>query len=380
MGDEPFVKIDIIGGFLGAGKTTFLNKLLHDGLASERVVIIENEFGDEPVDDTILSGNGLDMRTLPSGCICCTLKSDFISSIRDIVKTCSPDRILIEPTGLASPAELRNTCDLVALLKDLPVDVRLNSFTAIVDATDVVEMLEYEMPVFTNQIAQAHFVLLSHTQELSAEQLEEAQRAIAEVAPANTLIVTTPWDDIDALEMLALSEQAHADSMGSPDEIVHGDERHDDDDDDDKLNGHGHGHGHGRGHGCHDDELDGRGHGHGHGRHDDDLDGHGHGHHHSWEGFSSATFSLEIPFDEQSIKELDGILNKANAIRAKGFLPTATNQLVHYEYVNGRSNTSPSNYNVPAKLVAIGRSLDEQTLEDWLDKSIPTAGKSKQIK
>ena len=333
MGDEPFVKIDIIGGFLGAGKTTFLNKLLHDGLASERVVIIENEFGDEPVDDAILSGNDLDMRTLPSGCICCTLKADFITSIRDIVKTCSPDRILIEPTGLASPAELRNTCDLVALLKDLPVDVRLNSFTAIVDATDVVEMLEYEMPVFTNQIAQAHFVLLSHTQELSAEQLEEAQRAIAEVAPANTLIVTTPWDDIDALEMLTLSEQAHADSMGSPDEIAHGDEHYDDDGDDD----------------------------------DDKLNGHGRGHHHSWEGFSSATFSLETPFDEQSIKELDGILNKANAIRAKGFLPTATYQLVHYEYVNGRSNTSPSNYNGPAKLVVIGRSLDEQTLEDWLD-------------
>ena len=332
MGDEPFVKIDIIGGFLGAGKTTFLNKLLHDGLASERVVIIENEFGDEPVDDTILSGNGLDMRTLPSGCICCTLKTDFISSIRDIVKTCSPNRILIEPTGLASPAELRNTCDLVALLKDLPVDVRLNSFTAIVDATDVVEMLEYEMPVFTNQIAQAHFVLLSHTQELSAEQLEEAQRAIAEVAPANALIVTTPWDDIDALEMLALSEQAHADSMGSPDEIVHGDERHDDDDDDD----------------------------------DDKLNGRGHGHHHSWEGFSSATFSLETPFDEQAIKELDVVLSKANAIRAKGFLPTATNQLLHYEYVNGRSNTSPSNYNGHAKLVAIGHHLDEQTLKELL--------------
>ena len=357
MGDEPFVKIDIIGGFLGAGKTTFLNKLLHDGLASERVVIIENEFGDEPVDDAILSGNDLDMRTLPSGCICCTLKADFITSIRDIVKMCSPDRILIEPTGLASPTELRNTCDLVALLKDLPVDVRLNSFTAIVDATDVVEMLEYEMPVFTNQIAQAHFVLLSHTQELSAEQLEEAQRAIAEVAPANALIVTTPWDDIDALEMLALSEQAHADSMGSPDEPVHGDGHHDDDGPD----GH-HDDGDGELDGHHDDgdgELDGHEHGHEH--------GHGHGHHHSWEGFSSATFSLETPFDEQSIKELDGILNKANAIRAKGFLPTEASQLVHYEYVNGRSNTSPSNYSGPAKLVVIGRSLDERALEDWLD-------------
>ena len=336
------VKIDIIGGYLGAGKTTFLNKLLRDGLKSERVVIIENEFGDEPVDDAILEDAGLEMRTLPSGCICCTLKADFITSIEDIVAKCDPDRILIEPTGLASPIELQNTCELAARFIKLPVDVRLNSITAIVDAIDAVEMIEYEIPVYLRQIDQANVIVLSHTQELDASVLAEAITAIREIAPAHAIVVDTPWENLDALEILTLSEQAYAEHMRADDKSNHGGD-----------GGDGHNHGH-----DHEDEK---------GHHTDGAHGHGcnheHGHHHSYEGFSSQVIFLTKPFDTPAVDQLTVQLKSKGVARAKGFLPAFEGGLFHYEYVNGRATATTTTYDGPAKLVVIGRNLPAIDLE-----------------
>jgi len=316
MSERPIVKIDIIGGFLGAGKTTFLNKLLHDGLKSERVVIIENEFGDEPVDDAVLEGNGIEMRTLPSGCICCTLKADFITSIEDIVARCNPDRILIEPTGLASPAELRTTCELAAGIPNMSADVRLNSITAIVDATDAVEMIGYEMPVYLHQIDQAHVIVLSHTQELDDGALREAVEAIRAIAPTRAIVIDRSWDQFDALEILALSEQKFAEQDIAHSESARADNRDHD----------------------HRDHHD------------------GHGHHHSYEGFSARTRTLTEPFDDDSVERLTASLASQGVMRAKGFLPSASGGLLHYEYVNGRASAIPTDYDGAAKLVTIGRS------------------------
>ena len=315
--EEP-VKIDIIGGYLGAGKTTFLNKLMRDGLGGERVAIIENEFGEEPVDDAIVDNPGFSLRTLASGCICCSLKADFITCIDDIVRTCSPTRILIEPTGLASPAELESTCNMAARLKNVNADVCVNSMTAIVDATDAAEMIEYEIPVYMHQIEQARLIVLSHTQELDAGQLAEARTAVESAAQPHVVVIDTPWSSIDALEILALSEQAYANGTSSHGaesrgELVHG--------------------------------------------------AHGHeGHHHSHEGFSSTVLRPIAVFDGETLAQLNDALRAQNTSRAKGFLPAPDGGLLHYEYVNGRARVTETSYPGPAKLVIIGMHLDADAL------------------
>lgn len=315
--EEP-VKIDIIGGYLGAGKTTFLNKLVRDGLGAERVTVIENEFGEEPVDDAIVDNPGFSLRTLASGCICCSLKVDFITCIGDIVRECNPTRILIEPTGLASPAELERTCDMAARMKGIEANVCVNSMTAIVDATDAAEMIEYEIPVYMHQIEQARLIVLSHTQELDADQLAEARTAIESAAQPHVVVIDTPWSSIDALEILALSEQAYANGTSSHDaeskgELAHG--------------------------------------------------AHGHeGHHHSHEGFSSTVLRPIAVFDDDTLAQLNDALRAQNTSRAKGFLPAPDGGLLHYEYVNGRVKATETAYPGPTKLVIIGMSLDEDAL------------------
>ena len=319
MSKETPVKIDIIGGYLGAGKTTFLNKLVHDGLGAERVAIIENEFGQEPVDDAIIDNPGFTMSTLASGCICCTLKVDFMTCIGDIVRECEPDRILIEPTGLAAPEELERTCKLVANSKRSPAKVVVNSMTAIVDATDASEMVEYEIPVYMKQIEQAHLIVLSHTQELDDDQLAEAKRAVEAHARPGVAIIDTPWSKLDALEILALSEQAYAaDFERNPtDANVHAPSDH---------------------------------------------DGHHHEHHHGHEGFTSLLLKPTIAFDDEAMGRLNETLRKQGITRAKGFLPSPEGGLMHYEYVNGRAQSAETGFSGPAKLIVIGMGIDADEL------------------
>lgn len=321
MTQQSAVRIDIIGGYLGAGKTTFLNKLVHDGLAAERVAIIENEFGQEPIDNAVIDNPGFTMSTLASGCICCTLKVDFMSCIADIVEKCQPDRILIEPTGLAAPEELERTCYLVANSKRAPVNVAVNSMTAIVDATDVAEMVEYEIPVYMKQIEQAHLIVLSHTQELDAGKLIEAKQAVKAHARPGVTIIDTPWDKLDALEILALSEQAYVSDY----------ERESCESADDPHDSHDH-------------------------------DGHHENHHHGHEGFSSLLLKPAIAFDGQTLERLNEALREQGTSRAKGFLPSPEGGLLHYEYVNGRARVTETSFTGPAKLVVIGMGIDADSL------------------
>ncbi|MBO4365710.1 MAG: hypothetical protein J5804_05395 [Eggerthellaceae bacterium] len=326
MTQQSPVRIDIIGGYLGAGKTTFLNKLVHDGLAAERVAIIENEFGKEPIDDAVIDNPGFTMSTLASGCICCTLKVDFMTCIADIVDECEPDRILIEPTGLAAPEELEKTCKLLSNSKRISANVSVNSMTAIVDATDATEMVEYEIPVYMKQIEQAHLIVLSHTQELDAEHLAEAKHAVQAHARPGVIIIDAPWNEIDALEILSLSEQAYASNLAQRDDTdVH---RAEGIDTSHIHDAHNHEH---------------------HERHD---------HHHYHEGFSSVLLKPGIPFDDKTIEQLNEALDAQDTSRAKGFLPAPDGALLHYEYVNGRARISASSYSGPAKLIVIGMHVD----------------------
>lgn len=327
------VKIDIIGGFLGAGKTTFINKLLSDGLGSERIVIVENEFGNEAVDSDLIDQGNFEMRTLPSGCICCTLKADFITSIVDIVDNYLPDRIVIEPTGLAGPDELEETCSSDYIARKLSVPVRMNSMTTIVDAQDVEEMIEYAIPVYLAQLEQARFIVLSHTQDMDAAACASAIAAIEQVAPAGVTIIDTPWDAIDGLELLGLSEEAYAARQRAcADEECACDHAAD------SQNEHEHDHEHGN----------------------DRAHAHRHGH----AGFTSRTLYPTRTFDDSDVSALGDALSGAGVLRAKGFLPQ-DDSMLHYEYVNGRARTTPSAYAGAAKLVVIG----EQEAIDRLDEA-----------
>ena len=313
--DQPLpVKIDIIGGFLGAGKTTFINKLLSDGLGGERIVIVENEFGDEAVDSDLIDQSSFEMRTLPSGCICCTLKADFITSIVDIVDNCRPDRIIIEPTGLAGPDELEETCSSDYITQNLSVPVRMNSMTTIVDAQDAEEMIEYAIPVYLAQLEQARFIVLSHTQDMDAAACTSAKAAIEHVAPAGVAIIDAPWDTIDGLELLGLSEEVYAARQHA-----HANET------------------------CTCD----------HASDDQNEHGHGHAHRHGHAGFTSRTLHPARTFSDSDVNALGDALSAAGVLRAKGFLPQDDGML-HYEYVNGRARVTPAAYTGAAKLVVIG--------------------------
>ncbi len=326
------VKIDIIGGFLGAGKTTFINKLIADGLGAQRVAIIENEFGKEAIDDTLVQSDSFDMRTLASGCICCTLKMDFITSISDIVNECQPDRIIIEPTGLAGPDELEATCKMKALQTRLSTPVEVNSMTTIVDATDVAEMIDYEIPVYLQQLEQARFIVLSHTQEMDAAALAEAHEAIRPLAQRAQAVLDTPWSELDGLEILELSAQAYADSAAGEDS----DPEHADD----HENGHGDSHEHDHG-----------------GNHE-----HTHPHMHGHAGFSSVVLHPDDTFDPTALEQLRERLVAQDILRAKGFLKATEGGMLHYEFVNGRASAEETSYSGDPKLVVIGRGFDADAL------------------
>lgn len=322
----PCVKIDIVGGFLGAGKTTFINKLLADGLACEKVALIENEFGDEAIDSEVIEAPGFDMRTLASGCICCTLKADFVTSISDIVEQVRPDRILIEPTGLAGPAELEATCSMDMIASQLSMPVRINSMMTIVDATDAAEMVDYEIPVYLAQIEQARFIVLSHTQELDSAQLAEARSAIERVAQPGVPMLETPWSKLDGLEVLGLAEQAYAQAHAQTHDGAEG-----------GTAGPGH----------HDHEG-------------------GHAHAHGHAGFASKVLRPQGSFDQDKLDRLSAELAEQDILRAKGFLPGSSGATIHYEFVHGRARLAETARTGDFKLVVIGlkENLDALNL-DW---------------
>ncbi len=369
-------KIDIFSGFLGAGKTTLIKKLLKEAFKGEQVVLIENEFGEIGIDGGFLQEAGIEIKEMNSGCICCSLVGDFGSSLKEVLKTYSPDRILIEPSGVG---KLSDVAQAVKNAID-EHDVVLNSAVVVVDASKTKMYIKNFGEFFINQIEHAGTIILSRTQNISKEKLDTAVALIRE-HNAEATIVTTPWDELEGADILDTIEGAKDLEAQMLEELEH-EHHHDDDcdcgchdhhhhhhDDDDDEDEHEHHHHH------HDDDDDEDEHEHHHHHHDDDDEDeheHHHHHHHADEVFQS--WGLET-HDTYSNEDIENILKELSdeekygiILRAKGMVPNTEGGFIYFDYVPEEANVRPGKPCVTGKFCVIGSKINEDNLNSLFAK------------
>ena len=369
-------KIDIISGFLGAGKTTLIKKLLAEAYQGEKLVLIENEFGEISIDGGFLKDSGVQVSEMSSGCICCSLVGDFNKALKEVHEKFQPDRILIEPSGVGKLSDV-----IVAVentVKDVP-DMKLNSFVTVADAGKVKVYMKNFGEFYNNQIESAGTVILSRTQKLSQEKLEAAAALLREKNPT-AAIITTPWDQIDGKTILAAVEKVSlADEMlekmrteheadehehehhhhHGHDDHDHCCHHHDDHDDDDDHEEHHH-----HDHDDHDHECCHHEHEHDHCcDHDHDH----HHHHHADEVFTSWGEETVKPFTEAQLHQILTALDGGDygqIVRAKGIVPAADGKWLHFDYVPEEHEVrfGPADYT--GRLCVIGANLDEHKLHE----------------
>ena len=367
-------KIDIVSGFLGAGKTTLIKKLLAEAYQGEKLVLIENEFGEISVDGGFLKDAGIEISEMSSGCICCSLVGDFGKALQEVEAQFHPDRILIEPSGVGKLSDVVAAVENTA--KDNPA-LKLNSFVTVADASKVKMYMKNFGEFYNNQVENAGTIILSRTQNLTQEKLEAAVELLKGKNPG-AAILTTPWDQLDgktilsAIEKTSLEEEllqriraaheaeeaAHAHHHHHDhDEEEHGHHHHHDHDDEEHKHEHHHHH-------DHDEEEHEHHHDHGEecscGCHD-----HHHDHHHADEVFTSWGRETVKPFAkaelERILAELD--LGECGAIlRAKGIVPAGDGTWLHFDYVpeEHEVRTGPADYT--GRLCVIGADLKEDKL------------------
>jgi len=364
-------KVDIISGFLGAGKTTLIKKLLSEVFTGEKLVLIENEFGEVSVDGGFLRESGVEVSELSSGCICCTLVGDFTEALGKVYDQFKPDRILIEPSGVA---KLSDVIAAVGDAVDATPALELNSFVTVVDASKAKSYMKNIPEFYNNQIQSAGSVILSRTQKLSQEKLE-AVVALIRAQNAGAVILTTPWDQLEgkailsAIEGTAMSDQLkelveeahehqHEHEHHHRDHDHHHHHDHDEDDDDGEDEHHHHGedgeHGHHHDHGpdctcgCHD--------------HD-----HEHHHHHHDADERFASWGVETPkaFSRPDIEAILAALDSGEygeIFRAKGIVPDGEGGWLEFDYVPGEHELRQSKADYTGRLCVIGGKLDEGKL------------------
>ena len=393
MEDNEMTKVDIISGFLGAGKTTLIAKLLKEAFPGEQVVLIENEFGEIGIDGGFLKELGVEIREMNSGCICCSLVGDFGTSLKEVVEKYHPDRIIIEPSGVGKLS------DVIKAVKDLHIEneIRLNSASTVADASKVKVYMKNFGEFFNNQIEHAGTIILSRTQNVSEAKLKTDIELIRSLNK-DAHIITTPWDDINGkqildamenvtnleLEMLAeaaakvAEEHEHHHHHHDHDEECgcgH-DHEHEHHHDHDEECGCGHDHEHDHEHEHHHDHDDecGCGHDHEH-EHHHDHDGecgcghdHHHGHHHADEVFTS--WGVETP-NKYGKEELSEILRKLSEtddygeiLRAKGMLPTPDGKWMFFDLVPEEYEIRDGEPEITGRICVIGAKLKEDALKE----------------
>lgn len=373
-------KIDVVSGFLGAGKTTLIKKLLGEALNDTKVVLIENEFGEIGIDGGFLKEAGIEIKEMNSGCICCSLVGDFGTSLKEVLNTYEPERILIEPSGVGKLSDVMKAVQDVTDAND-ENEVILNSAVAVVDASKCKMYIKNFGEFFINQIEHAGTIILSRTGNLSEDKLNKAVELIRE-HNAKATIITTPWDDLDGKDILATIEGAgdlEAEMMAELQAQSEHDEHHHHDHD----CGHEHHHEHGEGCtcGCHDHEHEHHHHEHHHdhehgddctcGCHDHDHH-HEHGHHHADDVFTSWGLETPVAYSKEEIEaildELDDESEYGFVLRAKGMVQGTEGGWVYFDYVPGESNVREGKPDVTGKFCVIGSKLNEEKLQQLFAK------------
>ena len=367
--------IDIYSGFLGAGKTTLIKKMIREAYQGEKIVLIENEFGEIGIDGGFMQDAGIQVNEMNSGCICCSLVGDFGRALKQVISDYHPDRILIEPSGVGKLSDVIGAVERVA-----DESVTLGSFITVADATKCKVYLKNFGEFYTNQIETASAIILSRTGSISEEKLAAAVALLRE-HNQNAVIITTPWDQLSGAQILEAMQKQHtlteelADMIRSAqseeddedeEEEHHHHHHHDDDDEEDEHE-----------HPCchhHDHDDEDEHHCHHHHDHDEDDDEHEHHccHHHHHHGHDAdevfQSWGVETPkkFTEEEIRNALAALDNGETygivLRAKGIVPTADGTWLHFDHVPGEIDVRTGTAAVTGRLCVIGSKLDEKAL------------------
>ena len=384
-------KIDIVSGFLGAGKTTLIKKLLAEAFPGEKLVLIENEFGEISIDGGFLKESGVQISEMSSGCICCSLVGDFNKALKEVADQFHPDRILIEPSGVGKLSDV-----IVAVentVADVP-EMKLNSFVTVADATKVKVYMKNFGEFYNNQIESAGAIILSRTQKLTQEKLETAVALLREKNP-DAAILTTPWDALDgkvilsAMEKVSLADEllAKMREEHEAEEAEHEHEHHHDHDHEEHENHHHHDHDEDE---CddpdcechhHHDDDDEHEHHHHHEHehehehehhHDHECDDpncscHHHHHHHADEVFTSWGKETPKPFAKTDIERILTALDSGEygkILRAKGIVSGEDGQWIEFDYVPEEHDVRAGHPDYTGRLCVIGAELKEDKLAE----------------
>ena len=402
-------KIDIFSGFLGAGKTTLIKKLIKEAFAGEKLVLIENEFGEIGIDGGFMQDAGIEVTEMNSGCICCSLVGDFGEALKKVLETYHPDRILIEPSGVGKLS------DVIRAVQNLHMEgVLLNSFTTVADANKCKMYMKNFGEFFNNQVEYANSIVLSRTDGMSDEKLAACVALLRE-HNANATIITTPWPELSGMQIVETMEHRntldaelallaaeaeeehhhhHHDDDDDEEEHEHHHHHHDDDDDEEEHEHHHHHHDddddeeeHEHHHHHHDDDDDEEEHEHHHHHHDDDDDeeehehhhhhydengvcscGHHHHHHHADEVFTSWGVETARRFSVEELRAalaaLDNEALYGAVLRAKGIVAGTDGSWIHFDHVPGEADVRTGSAATTGRLCVIGSKLHEDALKE----------------
>ncbi len=402
------IKVDVISGFLGAGKTTFIKKMVEEAFQGEKIVLIENEFGEVGIDGGFLKDAGIEISEMNSGCICCTMVGDFDRNLKQVAEQFDPDRIIVEPSGVGKLSDVATSVQNVA--KDKPMEI--NALVTVVNAVKAIKQMKAFGEFFNNQIEFANTVVLSRTQSVDDAKLEKVVSAIREKNP-DAAIITTPWDELEAAQikrvyeskqgMLSelLEEAAHATAEHEAEhhhdhdheghECCHHDhdheehEHHHDHDHeghecchhghDHEEHEHHHDHDH-EGHECchHDHDHEEHEHHHDHDHeghecchHDHDHEGHEHHHHHADEVFTSWGIETPHKFDRKKLEEVLKTFVEDEAydyiLRSKGIVEATDGGWIYFDMVPGAYELRDGEPDYTGRVVVIGTHVDENEMK-----------------
>ena len=383
-------KVDIYSGFLGAGKTTLIKKMIAEGYKGQKLVLIENEFGEIGIDGGFLQDAGINITEMNSGCICCSLVGDFGKALTKVINEYHPDRIIIEPSGVGKLSDV-----IGAVNKVTGPDVTLGYTVAVVDAGKVKVYTKNFGEFYNNQVETASTIILSRTDSIPQAKLDAAVEILREHNSVAT-VITTPWSELTGEQLISAMEgkaslaaelaKLESERLEAEEEEEEHHHHHHDDDDDDDEDGHEHHHHH-----HHDDEDDEHEHHHDHDghccchdheehehHHHHDEDGHDenctcgchdhhHHHHHADEVFTSWGTETARKFEKQTVENALKALDSGDygaILRAKGILPAVDGTWIHFDYVPEEHNVRTGSADVTGKLCVIGSKLDEKGIAE----------------